>query len=89
MLVIQRNCGESVFIGRSEATMAAGEFVEVTLVRTASGKAHLGFDAPGSVRILREELLQEFCTKHGTTMPTEPRRNPLADEDRPDAKLAG
>lgn len=77
MLVVQRKCGEAVFIGRDEAAMAAGEFVEVRLV-SVKGKARIGIDAHSTVRVLREELLVAHCQRHGLEMAEQPTRSPFA-----------
>ena len=50
MLVIGRRDGEKILIGPD---------IEVVLVRSRSGEARLGIEAPSDVVILREELNEE------------------------------
>ena len=50
-LVLYRNPGERIFIHTPD-----GERIIVTLVRVDAAGARLGFDAPESYRIAREEL---------------------------------
>lgn len=47
MLVLTRKANESVLIG---------EDIRVTVVRIRGNKVILGFNAPGNIRVLREEL---------------------------------
>ena len=46
MLVLRRKVGERIMIGDS---------IEVTILRVRGGKVRLGFTAPPSVRVDREE----------------------------------
>ncbi len=49
MLILRRRIGERIVIdGR----------IEVTVLHIRGGKVRLGFSAPPSVRLVREELLQ-------------------------------
>jgi len=49
MLVLRRKIGERIVIdGR----------IEVTVLRVRGGKVRLGFTAPPSVRVLRQEVLR-------------------------------
>lgn len=54
MLVLSRKISETVVL-----RTAAGEIIRVTLVDTQRGKSRIGFDAPQSVSIMREELLDQ------------------------------
>lgn len=47
MLVLDRKIGESIIVG---------ECIKVMLVETGRGRARIGIEAPGDVKILREEL---------------------------------
>lgn len=51
MLVLSRKIGERVRIG---------QFVEVTVLESNSGRVKLGFSAPPEVPIHREEVLQRL-----------------------------
>jgi carbon storage regulator len=53
MLVLSRKVGESIVIGDS---------IVVTVTRVAGNRLTLGIDAPGDVRILRSELVEEDRT---------------------------
>jgi carbon storage regulator len=46
MLVLRRKVGERIMIGDS---------IEVTILRVRGGKVRLGFTAPASIRVDREE----------------------------------
>ncbi len=48
MLVLRRKVGERIMIGDS---------IEVTVLRVRGGKVRLGFTAPQSVRVNRQEAL--------------------------------
>lgn len=48
MLVLKRKLGQRVWIG---------ENISVKVVRLTDGSVRLGFEAPKSLRIMREELL--------------------------------
>jgi len=48
MLVLRRKVGERIIIGDS---------IEVTVLRVRGGKVQLGFTAPASVRVMRQEAL--------------------------------
>lgn len=49
MLVLRRKVGERIIIGDS---------IEVTVLRVHGGKVRLGFTAPQSVRVSRQEALR-------------------------------
>lgn len=51
MLALSRNEGESILVGDS---------VKVKVLSIKDGRVNLGFEAPRSVRILREELTVEL-----------------------------
>jgi len=51
MLCLARKTSERVVI-----TTAAGERIEVTVCESREGKAKLGFEAPTTIRIDREEV---------------------------------
>jgi len=48
MLVLRRKVGERIIINES---------IEVTVLRVHGGKVRLGFTAPQSVRVLRQEAV--------------------------------
>lgn len=52
MLILKRNINELVTL-----TTSSGEHIEVTLIETGYGFARIGFEAPQSVQIARNELL--------------------------------
>ena len=49
MLVLRRKIGERIIID---------DRIEVTVLRVRGGKVRLGFTAPRSVRVLRQEVLR-------------------------------
>ena len=49
MLVLRRKVGERIIIGDS---------IEVTVLRVRGGKVRLGFTAPLTVHVVREETVQ-------------------------------
>jgi len=52
MLVLSRKLGESLWIG---------ERIRLVVVRLEAGRVRLGIEAPGDVRVVREELDPLFC----------------------------
>jgi len=48
MLVLARKVGQRIFIG---------DDIVITIVETSNGKVRIGVDAPKSVKVFREELL--------------------------------
>jgi len=60
MLILRRRIGERIIIdGR----------IEVTVLHVRGGKVRLGFNAPRTVRVLREEVLRS-TTDEGPADPT-------------------
>lgn len=51
MLVLGRKIGERILLG---------DDVVITVVKVAGNKVRLGIDAPESVKILREEIAEDF-----------------------------
>ena len=58
MLVLTRKAGQKVMIGPDESP----EAITITVVRVRNSQVTLGFDAPDSIGILREELLDSEGT---------------------------
>lgn len=54
MLLLKRVEGEKVLL-----TTGAGERIEIKIVKHTDGRVILGFEAPASVRIEREEIIPE------------------------------
>jgi carbon storage regulator len=51
MLVLSRKCGQSITIG---------DDIVITVVRLGRGNVQIGIEAPGHVRILRQEVIQRM-----------------------------
>lgn len=52
MLLLRRKCDESVMIGKE---------ITITVLEIERGQVLLGFDAPPSIRILREEVVEHVA----------------------------
>jgi carbon storage regulator len=51
MLVLSRKIGQSITIG---------DHIVITIVRLSRGNVQIGVEAPGHVRILRQEIIQRM-----------------------------
>ena len=69
MLVLSRKIGESIVIGDS---------IVVTVTRVAGNRLTLGIDAPGDVRILRSELVEEDTSNSEPVLSSPDRRRLVA-----------
>lgn len=52
MLVLSRKPGESIFIGE-------GKEIEIKLIHVQAGRVRIGINAPKTVRVRREEQINE------------------------------
>ncbi len=70
MLVISRKTEEIVKIG---------ENIVIKVIKTSNGSVKIGIDAPGGLRVLRGELVQEVCELPKTKQerPRSPRHRKL------------
>lgn len=58
MLVLTRQLGEKITITADDwAALKTDDTVEITVVDLGHGKVRIGFEAPKTVRIIRNELL--------------------------------
>ena len=60
MLVLHRRSMETL-----QLTTGTGEVITLTVVQVKGGQVKLGIDAPGSVHILRGELVKPPTTNRG------------------------
>lgn len=76
MLILSRRNGESIVIGRDNESIAAGEFIEITIFKgSRPHQPKIAIEARDDVKILRAEVFAAWCEEHGVIPATEPTRS--------------